>query len=811
MKENLALFLIATIFLAQFSVVSAGTDDYNISDAVIYFEAGNGKAFPTPNIALPNYSDITFSQFNDTSFSADVATVMKDFGGVGLFFSTSGDTYRKMQSYPIFFRYDFTMPSVTKDINSAFIQISDTQSNPQEALAFYFNKNYSQNEKDLWRMFQTSGTKIELSNSDDDELYANRKYSVTAVIDIPGKKANMKVVEADINGVILETYESVDVDLTSLYGGKLLNGIGMLKFLGAANTSITAVKFGFIPVAPTVCDVYFDGTKFSSSSVVPRSTNEISVEFSLPMDDTSFEGNVTLEASDGMVVQFSGAYDSQSNMYKITDFGTLYKNETYILKFTDGIKNSIGTSMEEYQYTFTTDNSGAVVKPSISLKALPKTVEEGNSLTLAAIANGGDGRVSKVEFFDNGEIIGTDYYAPYEIEITNITAGMHNFVAKLTSSLGETAVTSTTLLAEKYINGTSGTSPVDTTGYSMYSTADRVVVTYNFTLSGYPSSNILDGRIRSGAGSDMSDYISVWRIGKGSTDGTLYGMSDGTLVDSGFKLDLNTPYTITTVVDCAKGYAYTYFNNKLISTNLLTKTTGLVRADFSGDTNVFTSKPEGMVAWQDKNLAAMPVSVSFVKNDAEIGSGALSPIDIDRIIVGFNKDLSSGVFDGNVILKDSGDQIISITDAIYSSESKTFSFKPMSIFEDGKTYTITFKQAISVNFANDETITFTALAPYRIDKPKVSSDGAVSALLVNNTGNEKQYILVVAAYSDPECKELADILICSDTLAANTTTIIPSIGETMKFSGYSSSYKIKFMLWDGFLSMIPLADTEIPK
>jgi hypothetical protein len=58
------------------------------------------------------------------------------------------------------------------------------------------------------------------------------------------------------------------------------------------------------------------------------------------------------------------------------------------------------------------------------------------NITLAADASDPDGRVTKVEFYDNGTIRARDTTAPYSFRWMSVPSGTHAFKAKATDDRG---------------------------------------------------------------------------------------------------------------------------------------------------------------------------------------------------------------------------------------------------------------------------------------------------------------------------------------------------------------------------------------
>ena len=97
-----------------------------------------------------------------------------------------------------------------------------------------------------------------------------------------------------------------------------------------------------------------------------------------------------------------------------------YSNQELVVSFSDGFQltvapNSMGTNKDvAITGVLTSSFESAYANGSVAL-----------SVEVAA------GNVSKVEFYDNGKLIGEDASAPYEIEATNLSLGKHGMYSKI--------------------------------------------------------------------------------------------------------------------------------------------------------------------------------------------------------------------------------------------------------------------------------------------------------------------------------------------------------------------------------------------
>jgi hypothetical protein len=94
-----------------------------------------------------------------------------------------------------------------------------------------------------------------------------------------------------------------------------------------------------------------------------------------------------------------------------------------------------------------TDNQGASTStaavaltvpnsPPTAFVSAPATATVGVPVTLTASASDADGSVTRVEFYDDGTLIGADTSAPYSLPWTPQTSGLHSLTVRATDNLG---------------------------------------------------------------------------------------------------------------------------------------------------------------------------------------------------------------------------------------------------------------------------------------------------------------------------------------------------------------------------------------
>ena len=101
---------------------------------------------------------------------------------------------------------------------------------------------------------------------------------------------------------------------------------------------------------------------------------------------------------------------------------------------------------------------GGNVSPTVSITAPANnaTITGLNAVTLSATANDGDGTISKVEFYVNGNLHSTDTSSPYSASWTPATAGSYALTAKAFDN--QNATTTSTAVNVTVTTGTPGTS-----------------------------------------------------------------------------------------------------------------------------------------------------------------------------------------------------------------------------------------------------------------------------------------------------------------------------------------------------------------
>ncbi|MGW2824987.1 glycoside hydrolase family 48 protein [Streptomyces sp. NPDC001443] len=123
---------------------------------------------------------------------------------------------------------------------------------------------------------------------------------------------------------------------------------------------------------------------------------------------------------------------------------------------------------------------------------------QGTAVPLAATAAAADSAtISKVEFYDNTTLLGTDTSAPYSLSASGLTVGSHSLLAKAYDSLGASAESTPV-----GITVASGPSVVAST--NQLAVQQGKTATYDVKLSTQPSANVTVTTARTGGNTGVS-------------------------------------------------------------------------------------------------------------------------------------------------------------------------------------------------------------------------------------------------------------------------------------------------------------------
>ncbi|MFJ2241264.1 glycoside hydrolase family 48 protein [Streptomyces sp. NPDC087859] len=122
----------------------------------------------------------------------------------------------------------------------------------------------------------------------------------------------------------------------------------------------------------------------------------------------------------------------------------------------------------------------------------------GDSVPLAATAAAADGAtVSKVEFYDDTTLLGTDTTSPYSLSASSLTVGSHSLLAKAYDSLGASAESTP-------VGITVAAGPAVVASTTQLAVQQGRTATYDITLSTQPSAEVTVATTRTGGNTGLS-------------------------------------------------------------------------------------------------------------------------------------------------------------------------------------------------------------------------------------------------------------------------------------------------------------------
>ncbi|MER6187283.1 cellulose-binding domain-containing protein, partial [Streptomyces sp. NPDC001652] len=122
----------------------------------------------------------------------------------------------------------------------------------------------------------------------------------------------------------------------------------------------------------------------------------------------------------------------------------------------------------------------------------------GDAVPLAATAAAADGAtVSKVEFYDDTTLLGTDTTSPYSLSASGLTVGSHSLLAKAYDSLGASAESTP-------VGITVAAGPAVVASTTQLAVQQGRTATYDIKLSTQPSANVTVATARTGGNTGLS-------------------------------------------------------------------------------------------------------------------------------------------------------------------------------------------------------------------------------------------------------------------------------------------------------------------
>ncbi len=244
--------------------------------------------------------------------------------------------------------------------------------------------------------------------------------------------------------------------------------------LGATTFSASVGTQVSVPSADGLMAAYFDNISLSGAPVLTRyeaplltQTNPATPGPGLPADGWSVRwsgvlrfaeaGNYVLQVTsdDGARVWLDGrlvvdAWFNAGNVEYVLPPMTVSAGTALPIT----IEHYDGTGSSTFKLRWKTPSSPVYWKdvpisalassvansPPTAVVTAPATATTGVAVTLTAIASDSDGSVTLVEFFDNGALVGSDTSAPYSVQWTPASSGLHSLTARATDNLGATVL-----------------------------------------------------------------------------------------------------------------------------------------------------------------------------------------------------------------------------------------------------------------------------------------------------------------------------------------------------------------------------------
>lgn len=123
---------------------------------------------------------------------------------------------------------------------------------------------------------------------------------------------------------------------------------------------------------------------------------------------------------------------------------------------------------------------------------------QGNAVPLAATAAAADNAtISKVEFYDNTTLLGTDTTSPYSLSVSSLTVGSHSLLAKAYDSLGASGESTP-------VGITVASGPAVVASATQLAVQQGKTGTYTVKLSTQPSANVTVTTARTGGNAGLS-------------------------------------------------------------------------------------------------------------------------------------------------------------------------------------------------------------------------------------------------------------------------------------------------------------------
>ena len=152
-------------------------------------------------------------------------------------------------------------------------------------------------------------------------------------------------------------------------------------------------------------------------------------------------------------------------------------------------------------------DAGGDIAPTVSLTspANGSTFTAPATTTVSATASDADGTVTKVDFYANGVLIGTDTASPYSVNWANVGAGSYNLTAVATDNR---MFTTTSVAVSVTVTVAASAPPATRVNVALASNGGVATVPRRPMRTGYAASGVINGDRRGapwGAGGGWTD------------------------------------------------------------------------------------------------------------------------------------------------------------------------------------------------------------------------------------------------------------------------------------------------------------------
>jgi plastocyanin len=342
--------------------------------------------------------------------------------------------------------------------------------------------------------------------------------------------------------------------------------------------------------------------------------------------------NITIQTGDTVTWVQRGSNHDTVSYDGLWDSGFLRLNDTFSFKFNNA--GSFGYYCTPHEQVGMIGNvtvqAGANQPPTVTLTAPASgaTFLTTDSITFSATASD-NGSVTKVEFFSDGNLVGTDTVSPYSV-LATLTAGSHSITAKATDNAGAattSAAVTITVNAPNQPPTVSLTAPV--TGATFLTTDS---ITFSATASDDGSVTKVeffsDGNL---IGTDTSSPYSVLATltaGSHSITAKATDNAGASTTSAAVTITVNAPNQPPTVSLTAPANGATFLATDSITFSATASDDGSVtKVEFFSDGNLIgtdTSSPYSVLA----TLSAGSHSITAKATDNAGASTTSAPVNI---------------------------------------------------------------------------------------------------------------------------------------------------------------------------------------